>query len=829
MNLKSLLALCLLSAVSVDAASVTNAGFESGNLNGWLVTSPDGGGFGNNTLSNGFGHPVYVDGQVADLGSRIAYANTTATRSSVVFTSAVFEDELTTAQIIAEGDELGFTVTLGNRDGGGTTNFRDSASATLRIGYLRTTADLSTFTSIESVTIADTTINALADGSLADFSLTTDITGGSPAVGQELAVQVEFSTSAGVAVTSRQSILDQVRVSVNGFTDPDGDRDGDGLTNLEEVNFGTDPNLADTDGDLLGDGAEVNTHGTDPLLSDTDGDSNPDGFEIAKETDPNDPASKTHRPNIIFIFADDLGYGDIGVLYQNQKSGKKHKTPFLDQMAGEGLILDRHYCPAPVCAPSRSSLLTGLHQGHATVRDNQFDKELEDNHSLASTLKAAGYSTNIIGKWGLQGSGSDPATWSAYPTKRGYDYFFGYVRHADGHNHYPFTDFGYRSDKQLYDQDQNIQSDLSRAFTPDLFTARAKKLIVDEVNDGDEQPFFLYLAYDTPHAALQIPTVEYPGENHANDLDRSGLGLNGGVQWLGTSGNIINTATGTVDSYRHPDYTGNSWTDAEERFATLVRRLDDNLGDLRQTLEDLGIADNTLIVLTSDNGPHTETYLASGDLTDGVAYAPTSFQSYGPFEGIKRDCWEGGIREPAIVCWPSTIPANTINTQHTQLHDWLPTFCEIAGVPVPARTDGVSLLPTLLSPTAPVDQKTPTTYIEYNGNGSTPAYFPNHGGTSKSQSQVIFLDDFKGIRTSPGGAATNFEIYDTLADPSESNNLFLNPPAEKSAYFQDLQQRMKDRVLQIRQPESSASRPWDSAPIPPLSPASVVNGLKYCS
>ena len=164
------------------------------------------------------------------------------------------------------------------------------------------------------------------------------------------------------------------------------------------------------------------------------------------------------RPNIIFILTDDLGYGDIGVFFQNQrqeKNGTKGYTPNIDKMAGEGIQLRGQYCPAPVCAPSRASLLTGVHQGHSNVRDNQFDKALEDNHTLATVLKGAGYSTAVIGKWGLQGSpagteGDDveasesrsnvpqsPQTWPAYPTKRGFDYFFGYVRHTDGHEHYP--------------------------------------------------------------------------------------------------------------------------------------------------------------------------------------------------------------------------------------------------------------------------------------------------------------------------------------------------------------------------------------------------------
>ena len=608
-----------------------------------------------------------------------------------------------------------------------------------------------------------------------------------------------------------------------------GDQDNDGLDDLDEYMNGADPINPDSDDDLLTDGAEVFTHRTNPVLADSDGDSNPDGFEIRKNTNPNDSSSKTSRPNILFILADDLGYGDLGVLFQNAKSGKKFKTPFFDQMAADGLILDRHYCPAPVCAPSRGSLLTGMHQGHANVRNNQFDRALEDNHNLATTLKKAGYATSVIGKWGLQGRGHSPALWPAYPTKRGFDYFFGYVGHAAGHTHYPFHRIAPRPPAKLYDQDRMIRDNLVKCFTPDLFTARAKKLIIDEVNDGDQQPFFLYLAYDTPHAALQLPAVEYPGENNSNDLDDSGLGVAGGVQYFGKSNKYINTATGFIDTYRHPNYTSevdHSWTDVEERFATLVRRMDDNLGDLRKTLEDLGIADETLIVLTSDNGPHAEDYLLEVQTNDGSSYLPNSFSSYGPFEGVKRDCWEGGIREPSLVCWPNSIPAGSITTQRSQFHDWMPTLCELAGVPTPARTDGVSLVPTLLDPLGQGSngQLDPTTYIEYSSSSFTPGYSsPNRAGAPRKEAQVIFLDNYKGIRVNTLDSDQDFEIYETISDPSEGTNL-----AGTSGYFEVLQQRMKDRVLQLRMPGKDAARPYDDAEIPvPMTLPPLVQGLDF--
>ena len=154
--------------------------------------------------------------------------------------------------------------------------------------------------------------------------------------------------------------------------------------------------------------------------------------------------AEIERPNIIFILADDLGWGDLGVFYQNDSThDRKHKTPFLDQMAAEGMQLRAHYCPAPVCAPSRSSLLTGVHQGHASVRNNQFDKMLIANHTLGTVMQAAGYRTALIGKYGLQGrdQGNDPKTWPAYPTKRGFDEFFGYIPHRAGHSHYPANEW----------------------------------------------------------------------------------------------------------------------------------------------------------------------------------------------------------------------------------------------------------------------------------------------------------------------------------------------------------------------------------------------------
>lgn len=201
------------------------------------------------------------------------------------------------------------------------------------------------------------------------------------------------------------------------------------------------------------------------------------------------------RPNIIFILTDDLGYGDFGVFFQNARqtanvrSEPWHFTPQLDAMAAQGLQMPHHYCAAPVCAPSRASLLTGVHQGHANVRDNQFDKALENSHTLATMLRGAGYATACIGKWGLQGSGSSPATWPAYPLNRGFDFYYGYVRHGDGHEHYP-KEGTYGGAKQMWDNLTEVSADLDKCYTTYLFTARTKKWIVDQRAANPAQLFF---------------------------------------------------------------------------------------------------------------------------------------------------------------------------------------------------------------------------------------------------------------------------------------------------------------------------------------------------
>lgn len=533
---------------------------------------------------------------------------------------------------------------------------------------------------------------------------------------------------------------------------------------------------------------------------------------------PTEQDKNDRPPNILFILTDDLGWGDLGTFYQNQRreTGDQTQpfqfTPHLDEMASQGIMLTDHYANAPVCAPSRASFLLGMHQGHANVRDNQFDKALEDNYTVANVVKEAGYHTVAVGKWGLQGDPmweSDGGDWPGHPLNRGFDEFYGYMRHRDGHEHYPVEGI-YRGPKEVYHNHDNVAAGLTKCFTGDLWTAFAKKWIRDHRKSRKDQPFFMFLAFDTPHAVIELPTQEYP----------AGGGVEGGLQWLGEPGRMINTASGEVDSWVHPDYASATWDhdqdastaevpwpDTYKRFATVNRRIDDAVGDIRQLLQDLNIADNTMVIFTSDNGPSQESYLPE----EYAVFTPEFFRSYGPFDGIKRDLWEGGIRVPAIVSWPNRVEQGLINSSPVMMSDWLATFAEVAGLEVPARTDSESMLP-ILEGREFTDQR--PVYIEYFQNGRTPSYehfLPNHTHRKRGQMQMIRIDNLVGVRYDIQSPEDDFEIYDIGSDPQQSRNL-----SSGTSEYEDLQQQLKARVLQMRMPDTSAVRPYDLELIPPV-------------
>lgn len=502
----------------------------------------------------------------------------------------------------------------------------------------------------------------------------------------------------------------------------------------------------------------------------------------------------TKKPNIILVLVDDMGWGDFGLNQPAEHADTPRiDTPNLNHLAQEGVQLLRHYTSAPVCAPARASLFTGVHQGHAEViRNNSFDAALENSHTLASVLKSAGYSTALIGKWGIGGgreSGGTPETCPAWPTKRGFDYFFGYNNHLAGHRHYPKEESNADPETHrnaIWDGNEMITDQLDGCYCTDLFTARAKKWIVDRNTEDKDKPFFLALTYVAPHARLGIPGAPYP----------AGGGLKGGVQWLGTPGKMINTANAaTWDSYIHPQYR-EAWQQyarqrygeaaerkllAARRHASMITRVDEAVGDLVQLCRDLKIDQNTVIIFTSDNGAHDEPGAVGGFAGHPApAQDPSFFRSYGNHDGIKRDVWDGGLRVPCVVYAPGLVKGGIAETTPTQFQDWMATVADLAGVPKPMRCDGVSLVPLLQGASqAESNMRDRVLYAEYFFPGSMAQYgdyAANKKGRVRGEQQVLMFHTpnrgwLKAVRTGIKTAQEDFEVYETLADPHETSDL----------------------------------------------------------
>jgi len=349
---------------------------------------------------------------------------------------------------------------------------------------------------------------------------------------------------------------------------------------------------------------------------------------------------QARKPNIIFILADDLGYGDLGCYGQ-----KQIKTPCLDKMATEGIRFTDAYAGSTVCAPSRCALMTGFHMGHALIRGNARVPLRPEDTTVATLLKRAGYATGIIGKWGLGEAGS-----TGIPTKQGFDYWFGYLNQHHAHNYYPT--FLWRNEEKVplrnvvpkEDAQGGGMASERHEYSHDLFAQEALAF----VEKHKDKPFFLYLALTIPHAN--------------NEAGREGM---------------------EVPS--DEPYTKEDWPQPQRSMAAMVTRMDRDLGRLFGHLKKLGIDDDTIIFFSSDNGPHRE----GGN-------NPDFFDSNGPLRGIKRDLYEGGIRVPMIVRWPGKAKAGPMSDLPWAFWDFLPTACDIAGVEAPRGLDGISVLPAIL-------------------------------------------------------------------------------------------------------------------------------------
>jgi arylsulfatase A len=446
------------------------------------------------------------------------------------------------------------------------------------------------------------------------------------------------------------------------------------------------------------------------------------------------PEPEPSPPNIVYMLADDLGYGELGSYGQT-----KIRTPRLDALAAEGMRFTQHYAGSPVCAPSRGTLLTGLHTGHGQIRDNFEVGGYPDpdelgqmpldsgTFTIGTMLQEAGYVTGAIGKWGLGGRDTH-----GQPRFQGFDYFFGYLDQQLAHNFYPThlwrngervpLDNPYFHPHQRFEGDDPADPEEYRRYQGNEYSL---DVMADDalafLELHRDEPFFLFLPFTVPHLALQVPDsslVEYEGVFDEEPYlgDRSYL----------------------------PHYRPLS------AYAAMITRMDAHIGRILDKLEELGIDENTVVMFSSDNGT---TYTGGVD----AEY----FESTAGLRGLKGSVYEGGIRVPLIVRWPGRVEAGSVSDHVSAFWDVMPTFAELAGRPSPEGIDGVSFLPTLLGRP---DQR-----------AANPLYWEYHGLWNGAQ--AVRLGRWKGVRL--GGhddPDAPVELYDLDADPRETSDLAAEHP-----------------------------------------------------
>lgn len=440
------------------------------------------------------------------------------------------------------------------------------------------------------------------------------------------------------------------------------------------------------------------------------------------------------RLNVVFMLADDLGWGELGCYGQ-----KKISTPNLDRLAGQGMRFTQHYSGAPVCAPSRCVLMTGKHLGHAEVRGNQqarvrFPEHTEGQHplsaqavTLAQLFRKAGYATGAMGKWGLGPVGS-----SGDPNRQGFDLFFGYNCQAVAHSYYPphlwrngekiaINPRPVPGHRKQPEGEVRLEDGLGATYAPELMMEEAEKFIAAHA----ARPFFLYLPFIQPHVAIHPPRESV--ERYPADWDET--------PYRGENGYLP-----------HPR--------PRAGYAAMVHELDAYVGRVLGALDRAGVADRTLVVFTSDNGPTHAGQPGSPFHVGGAD--PKFFDSTAGLRGYKGSVYEGGLRVPMIARLPGRIPAGTVNATPGYFADWLPTLCEAAGLDRPGGLDGESLWPVLTGVRSSLGERKPMVWV-----------FPEYQGQV-----AVRIGDYKVVRqrlkTRQPGA---WEVYDLAKDRGEANDL----------------------------------------------------------
>ncbi len=446
------------------------------------------------------------------------------------------------------------------------------------------------------------------------------------------------------------------------------------------------------------------------------------------------PAAAQPR-NLVFILADDLGYGELGCYGQ-----EKIRTPHIDRLAAEGTRFTRHYSGAPVCAPARCVLLTGKHLGHAEIRGNRqaslsFPEFEEGQHpisaevvTLAEVFRDADFATGAMGKWGLGPVGS-----TGDPNAKGFDLFFGYNCQAVAHSFYPR--YLWRNNTRIEINRNPIpghakQPDGEVRMSDWIGETYASHPIRDEslkfIRENKDRPFFLYLPFTEPHVAMH-PPVESVEEYPAEWDDRP---YRGQCAYL-----------------PHPR--------PRAGYAAMITDLDRHVGAVIAELKKAGILDETLVIFTSDNGT-THRCRNERETQFGIGGVDADFfNSSGGLRGFKGSVYEGGLRVPAIARLPGTFPAGTTNHTPFYFADWFPTFCTAFGIETPPGLDGEDTWSAITGETTP-DSRKPMVWV-----------YPEYGGQV-----AVLMGDLKAIRTGLAGRKPGpWELYNLNVDPGETTNI----------------------------------------------------------
>ena len=442
-------------------------------------------------------------------------------------------------------------------------------------------------------------------------------------------------------------------------------------------------------------------------------------------------ANSDRVPNIIYILADDLGYGDLSCM------GQKHfNTPNIDRLAKEGMLFTQHYSGATVCAPSRCALMTGMHTGHAVVRGNSEvvpegqQPMPSDTYTIAKMLKTAGYTTGLFGKWGLGAPDS-----SSEPLKMGFDRFYGYNCQRHAHHYYPYYLWNDDRRDMLWG---NFGME-TEEYGPTLI----HKELLTFIENNQNKPFYCFYALIQPHAEMFAPE-EYMEKYRGKFLPESSY-------------------IGTDEGANFRKFAYGSQPEAHAAFAAMVNNLDDYVGDIIDKLDELGISENTLIIFTSDNGPHQE-----------AGHNPSYFDSNGPLKGFKRDLYEGGIRVPMIAWWPNKILPNSFTDHISAFWDVMPTFADIIDQELLDDIDGISFLPTLMGKN---DQKQHK-YL----------YWEFH---EKKGRVAIRKGSWKGVRYNVSiDENSPLELYDLSNDIGEDKNI--------ASQYPDVVNELNNLLLEAR-------------------------------